>query len=66
MTSAPLAFRVFNEIGIVERLSRTMFDRVMPDGLALPQFVVLNHFVRLGASTPRCGSAPRSRSRARR
>ena len=48
MTQDPLAFRVFNEIGIIEQLSRTMFERVMPDGLTLPQFVVLNHFVRLG------------------
>src|SRR3712207_5255456 len=44
----PLAFRVFNEIGIIEQLSRTMFERVMPDGLTVPQFSVLNHFVRLG------------------
>lgn len=48
MTQDPLAFRVFNEIGIIEQLSRTMFERVMPDGLTLPQFIVLNHFVRLG------------------
>ena len=48
MTQDSVAFRVFNEIGIIEQLSRTMFERVMPDGLTLPQFVVLNHFVRLG------------------
>jgi DNA-binding MarR family transcriptional regulator len=48
MTQDPLAFRVFNEIGIIEQLSRTMFERVMPGGLTLPQFIVLNHFVRLG------------------
>ncbi len=48
MTQDPLAFRVFNEIGIIEQLSRTLFERVMPDGLTLPQFTVLNHFVRLG------------------
>jgi DNA-binding MarR family transcriptional regulator len=44
----PLAFRVFNEIGILEHLSRMMFERVMPDGLTVAQFGVLNHFVRLG------------------
>lgn len=48
MTDDPLAFRVFNEIGIVEQLSRSLFERVMPRGLTLPQFLVLNHFVRLG------------------
>ncbi len=44
----PIAFRVFNEIGILEHLSRTMFERVMPDGMTVAQFGVLNHFVRLG------------------
>jgi DNA-binding MarR family transcriptional regulator len=48
MNEDPLAFRVFNEIGIVEQLSRNLFERVLPDGLTLPQFTVLNHFVRLG------------------
>jgi DNA-binding MarR family transcriptional regulator len=41
-------FRVFNEIGILAQLSGTTFERVMPEGLNLPQFVVLNHMVRLG------------------
>ncbi len=44
----PLVFRLFNEIGIIEQLSRTLFERVMPRGMTLPQFTVLNHFVRLG------------------
>ena len=44
----PLAFRVMNEIGIIDQLGKTLFERVMPHGLTLPQFVVLNHFVRLG------------------
>jgi DNA-binding MarR family transcriptional regulator len=48
MSEDPLAFRVFNEIGIIEQLSRNLFERVLPDGLTLPQFTVLNHFVRLG------------------
>lgn len=43
-----LAFRIFNEIGIVAQLSATRFESVMPDGMTLAQFTVLNHFVRLG------------------
>lgn len=44
----PIAFRVMNEIGIIDQLGTTLFERAMPHGLTLPQFVVLNHFVRLG------------------
>ena len=46
----PTLFRVFNEIGIIEQLSRNAFERVMPEGLKLSQFTVLNHFVRLGGT----------------
>ncbi|MCZ8313624.1 MarR family transcriptional regulator [Phreatobacter sp.] len=51
-TTAPteLVFRVFNEIGIIAQLSGNAFERVMPDGMTLAQFTVLNHFVRLGGS----------------
>ena len=44
----PLLFTVFNEVGIIEQLARTAFERVLPAGLTVPQFSVLNHFVRLG------------------
>ncbi len=44
----PILFRVFNEIGIIEQLARTAFERVMPHGLRISQFAVLNHLVRLG------------------
>lgn len=44
----PAAFRLLNEIGIIAQLSRTMFERLMPAGLTLSQFTVLNHFARLG------------------
>jgi DNA-binding MarR family transcriptional regulator len=44
----PLAFRVMTEIGIIDQLGTTLFERSMPHGLTLPQFVVLNHFVRRG------------------
>ncbi|MDP3544895.1 MAG: MarR family transcriptional regulator [Phreatobacter sp.] len=43
-----LLFRVFNEVGIVAQLSSTAFERVMPEGMTLAQFTILNHFVRLG------------------
>ena len=46
--SDPIAFRIMNEIGIIDQLGRTLIERVMPHGLTVPQFVVLNHFVRLG------------------
>ena len=48
MTDDPLAFRVLNEIGIISQLATTMFEQVMPQGMTLAQFSILNHFVRLG------------------
>lgn len=42
------AFELINEIGIINQLSATMFERVLPDGMTQAQFTVLNHFVRLG------------------
>ena len=47
-SSDPAAFRFFNEIGIIEQLARTRFDRVLPNSMSVAQFSVLNHFVRLG------------------
>ena len=44
----PAAFVFFNEIGIIEHLSRTAAERVLHPGLSLAGFGVLNHFVRLG------------------
>ena len=46
--SDPIAFRIMNEIGIIDQLGSTLFERSMPFDLTLPQFTVLNHFVRLG------------------
>jgi DNA-binding MarR family transcriptional regulator len=48
LSEDPIAFRVFTEIGIISQLAGTMFERVIPDGMTLAQFTVLNHFVRLG------------------
>ena len=44
----PVLFQVMNEIGIIGQLSRAAFERVMPHGLKISQFSVLNHLVRLG------------------
>jgi len=46
----PPVFRFFNEIGIIEQLARNAFERVMPGGLTLSQFAVLNHFARRGGA----------------
>ena len=45
--TAALWFDIFNEIGIIEQLSRNAFERVLQDGLSLAGFSVLNHYVRL-------------------
>ena len=41
-------FAVFNEIGIIEQLSRTAFQARLDDGLTVAHFSALNHLVRLG------------------
>ncbi len=46
----PPVFRFFTEIGIIEQLARNAFERVMPGGLTLSQFAVLNHFARRGGA----------------
>jgi DNA-binding MarR family transcriptional regulator len=46
----PLAFRIMNEIGIIDQLGTTLFERAMPYDLTLPQFVVLNHLIRMGTN----------------
>ena len=48
MDTDPLPFRIFNEIGIISQLSSAILSRVLPHGLSMAQFGVLNHFVRLG------------------
>ncbi len=55
----PPVFRFFAEIGIIEQLARNAFERVMPGGLTLSQFAVLNHFARRGGT-----QSPRSLARA--
>lgn len=41
-------FAFFNEVGIINQLSSTMFQSRLPDGLHVSHFSVLNHLVRLG------------------
>ncbi len=43
-----LYFRLFNEIGIIEQLSRAAFEARLPDGVLVSHFSVLNHMMRLG------------------
>lgn len=48
-----LFFSVFNEIGIIEQLSRTLLEARLPKGLLAPHFNVLNHLTRVGdGATP--------------
>lgn len=48
MSSDPIEFELFNEIGIIDQLGGNILERAMPQGLTRAQFTVLNHFVRLG------------------
>jgi len=56
---AALHFELFNEIGIIEQLSRTLLEARLPDGLIAPHFTVLNHLTRVGD-----GRAPMDMARA--
>ncbi|MEM6275533.1 MAG: MarR family transcriptional regulator [Pseudomonadota bacterium] len=41
-------FELFNEIGIINQLSRAFFEARLPNGMVLPHFSVLNHLMRVG------------------
>ncbi|WP_299732778.1 MarR family transcriptional regulator [uncultured Tateyamaria sp.] len=45
--SPAVFFEVFNEIGIIEQLSRAILEARLPDGLIAPHFTVLNHLCRV-------------------
>jgi DNA-binding MarR family transcriptional regulator len=47
-TEAAIAFDFFNEVGIVSQLSSALFNRILPDGVHVAHFSILNHMVRLG------------------
>ena len=44
----PVVFRFFNEIGIIDQLIQARMESVLPDGLRMSHFAMLNHLVRLG------------------
>lgn len=44
---ARLLFGVFNEIGIIEQLSRNLFEPKLPEGMMMSHFSVLNHLIRV-------------------
>ena len=50
----PLIFTFFNEIGIIEQLSRNRAEKRFPGELKISQFSVLNHLTRV---TPRSSPA---------
>ncbi|MBM7066437.1 MarR family winged helix-turn-helix transcriptional regulator [Actibacterium sp. 188UL27-1] len=43
----PLYFRLFNEIGIIEQLSRALLEAQLPAGMLVSHFSVLNHLIRV-------------------
>lgn len=45
---ARLYFDLFNQIGIINQLGSSRFEKVLPHGLTQAQFTVLNHAVRMG------------------
>ncbi len=44
----PIYFQLFTEISIIEHLSRNRLEKVLPEGMSMSQFGVLNHLSRLG------------------
>lgn len=47
-SAMPDYFRLFNEIGIIGQLSRSLLEARLPPGFVAAQFFVLNHLVRVG------------------
>ncbi len=47
MTQDPLAFQLFTEIGIIDQLAGTAFERALPPGMTRAQFTVLHHLSRM-------------------
>lgn len=44
----PVLFLFFTEIGIIEQLTRTRLESVLPDNMKMSHFALLNHLARLG------------------
>ena len=47
-TRDPVVIALFSEIVMVETLAKNRLTRVLPRGMELSHFMVLNHFARLG------------------
>ena len=47
-TRKQLLFQGMNEIGIIQQLATTEFNRRLPDDLHVSHFSVINHLCRLG------------------
>ena len=43
-------YHLMKEIGILEQLGRTRLERLLPDGLTVSQFGLLDHLARLGGT----------------
>lgn len=41
-------FGFFTEVSMIENMSRTKMEKVLPDGMLASHFTVLNHLIRLG------------------
>lgn len=41
-------FEFLNEVGIINQLAMNMFARVLPEGVHVSHFFILNHMVRMG------------------
>ena len=46
----PIEFQVLNEIGIIDQLAQNRAARLLSPELNMSQFIVLNHFARLGGN----------------
>ncbi|APX10873.1 MarR family winged helix-turn-helix transcriptional regulator [Tateyamaria omphalii] len=46
-TDPSVFFQLFNEIAIIEQLSRALLEARLPHGLIAPHFAVLNHLTRV-------------------
>jgi DNA-binding MarR family transcriptional regulator len=44
----PIYFELFNEIGIIQQLSRSILEAQLPHGFIQSHFSVLNHLMRVG------------------
>ena len=50
-------FRLFNEVGIIDQISRAFLEARLPDGLIISHFTVINHLIRVadGPHAPAAG-----------